>query len=144
ATMLREIVSRLTRGRATDPLRFPWHELRYQHTQAVRTVLAERHAPAGANVALAALRGVLRECWRLGLMTAEDYHRAADLQGIRGERLPKGRALSAGELRALFAACAQDASPAGARDAALLAVLYGGGLRRSEATSLDLGDYTPE
>jgi site-specific recombinase XerD len=71
-------------------------------------------------------------------------HRAADLPGVRGERLPRGRALSQGELRALFAACAQDPSAAGARDAALLAVLYGGGLRRSEATSLDVEDYSTE
>jgi site-specific recombinase XerD len=144
AGSLREIVGMMTGGRAADPLAFPWERLRYQDTQLVRTLLAERHAPAGANVAIAALRGVLREAWRLGLMGAEDYHRAADLQGVRGERLPRGRALSAGELRALFGACAQDAGPAGARDAALLAILYGGGLRRSEATALDVADYTPD
>jgi site-specific recombinase XerD len=121
-----------------------WQDLRYQHTQAIRAALADKYAPASANKILAALRGVLRECWRLCLMSAEDYHRAADLQAVQGERLPAGRALSAGELRAVFAACAADASAAGARDSALLAVLYGGGLRRSEATSLDLGDYQPE
>jgi site-specific recombinase XerD len=144
AGALREIVGMLTGGRATDPLAFPWQDLRYPHTQLVRTLLGERHAPAGANVSIAALRGVLREAWRLGLMGAEEYHRAADLQGVRGERLPKGRALSSGELRALFQACGEDMSPAGARDAALLAVLYGGGLRRSEAAALDFADYSPE
>jgi integrase/recombinase XerD len=58
---------------------------------------------------------------------------------VASSTLPRGRALPAGELRALFAACAGD-GPAGARDAALFSMLYGAGLRRSEAVALDLGN----
>jgi site-specific recombinase XerD len=121
----------------------PWERVRYPHMQMVRTQLAERYAPATANRHLAALRGVLTEAYRLGQMGGEDYHRAMSVANVTGERLPAGRALPPGELRALFEACAQDRNhAAGARDAALLAVLYGGGLRRDEAASLDLDDYT--
>jgi integrase len=127
-----------------DAETLPWHHIRYQHSSAIRARLAEHYAPATANKMLAALRGVLKEAWRLGLMSAEDHARAADLSAVRGERLPSGRALPAGELRALFAACASDPSPSGARDAALLAVLYGCGLRRAEAVGLDVADYTPD
>ena len=127
---------------AADALALPWHLLRYQHTAAVRAALAERYAPATANKTLAALRGVLLEAWRLGLIPADEYSRAADLPAVRGSTLPSGRALTREELRALFAACA-DGTPAGARDAALLATLYGGGLRRSEAVALTLADYEP-
>jgi site-specific recombinase XerD len=119
--------------------RFPWHLLRYPHTQAMRARVAERYAPSSANKVLCALRGVLGECFRLGLMSAEDRLRAADVASVRGERLPRGRALTAGELRALFQAC-DAATVRGARDAALLALLYGAGLRRAEAVSITLRD----
>src|SRR5213593_4730577 len=134
----------LTTGQATAET-LDWSRLRYQHTQAIRAALAARYAPATANKMLAALRGVLREAWRLGYASAEDYHRAADLPAVRGSTLPRGRALSAGELRALFAAVTDHARPATrARDAALLAVLYGAGVRRAEAVALDVADYDAE
>lgn len=124
-----------------DKYTLAWGALRYQHTAALRTLLAQLYAPATANKMLAAVRGVLQEAWRLGQMSAEEYHRAADLPSVRGSTLPRGRALSHGELAGLFSACAKDKSPAGRRDAALLAVLYNCGLRRSELVALDLGDY---
>ena len=123
---------------------FPWAALRFQHTAAIRSRLAERFAPATANKMLSALRGVLKDAWRLGQMSAEDHARACDLEPVRGSRLPKGRALTVGEIRALFSACADDLSTAGRRDAALLSILYGAGLRRSEAAALGLADYDPE
>jgi len=129
----------LTGGHA-DAQTLDWGLLRRPHTAALRTVLAERYAPATANKMLAALRGVLKEAWRLDLIEVAPYQRAVDLPAVRGETLPRGRALPPGELRSLFAACA-DGTPLGTRDAALLAVLYGAGLRRSEAVALDVGDY---
>jgi integrase len=117
----------------------PWHRLEYQHTQAVRAALADRYAPATANKILAALRGVLREARRLGLMSAEAEAKATDVKRIRGVRPARGRALGADELTALRAAC-KVSEALGARDVALLALLYGGGLRRSEAVRLDIDD----
>ena len=130
-----------------------WTRLDYQHTAALRAALQEpwidergeeqRLSPATIRLYLAALRGVLRECWRLGYTDAETFRRAADIAPVRGETAARGRALAPDEIRALFAACLRDPGPAGRRDAALLAVLYGAGLRRSEASGLDLRDYTP-
>lgn len=137
-------IAEIMGARREDAAAFPWHQLEYQHTQAIRARLAEKYAPATANGMLAALRGVLKEAWRLGLIDAETYHRAADVPGVRGSTLPRGRALSQGEFRALFGVCEATPGPAGARDAAILAMLYAGGLRRSEAVALDLADVDPQ
>jgi integrase len=133
----------LTSGRETVET-LSWNQLRYQHTQAVRAKLIENYNPSSANKILAALRGVLREAWRLGQINAEEYHRAADLPGVKVQTLPRGRGLSRGELRALFAACRDDETAAGRRDAAILAVGYGAGLRRQEIVKLDVSDYDAE
>ncbi len=139
-----DVIATLVSGGVLDAETMNWPALEYQHTTAIRSALAERYAPSTATKMLCALRGVLKESWRLGLVDAETYRRAADLPGIKSERLPRGRALSTGELRSLFRVCGDDPSPAGRRDAAMLAVLYGSGLRRSEVVGLDLSDYNPE
>lgn len=126
-----------------DALSCPWAMLRFQHTAALRSQLAERYAAATANKMLSALRGVLKAAWRLGQMDAEDYRRAVDVDSVTGETLPAGRAIEAGELAALLKTCATDSTAAGARDAALIAMLYSCGLRRAEIVALDLADYNP-
>ena len=139
---LRVVAGLLSNGRA-DVGSFPWASIRYQHAQALRSVLADRYSPAAANKILSALRGVVTEAWRLGLISAEDRAKIGAVQGIKGSSPLRGRALKPGELAALFSAC--DATTAqGARDAALLALLYGAGLRRSEAVDLALSDYDAE
>jgi site-specific recombinase XerD len=118
-----------------------WGAVRYPHTQAIRARLAESYAPATVNGMLSALRGVLKEAWNLGYMSAEDYQRAVQVKNIKGETLPAGRDLAQGEVLALVNACTADESAAGLRDAALIGVLYTGGLRRAEAAALDLDDF---
>jgi integrase len=101
--------------------------------------VANRYAPTTANGILSALRSVLHEAERLALMSAEDSARARDLKRVRGVRPPAGRALTMDELLALRGACG-GSEALGARDRALLSVLFGGGLRRSEVVGLDVGD----
>jgi len=122
----------------------PWAALRFAHTAAIRQRLAETYAPATANRAICALRGVLKSAWRLGQMPADDYARAVDIAPVNGTRLPAGRELSQGELSALMADCENDPRPAGARDGAIIALMYAGGLRREEVIKLDLGNYSAQ
>lgn len=137
-----ETIAKLLTGHA-DAQAVDWGALRFQHTAAIRAELLDRYAAATANRVLSALRGVLKTAWRLGQMTAEDYQRARDVANVAGSTLPAGRALSAGEIAALLDACAADPTPAGARDAALIALLRAGGLRRAEICALQFADYDP-
>ncbi len=120
----------------------PWHRLRFQHTQAIRSALAERYAHTTANRMLSALRGTLKAAWKLGLMSAGEYQKAASVESISGETVPAGRALSRGELVGLLETCEQ--TPLGVRDAAILSLLYGCGLRRAELVALNIEDYIKE
>jgi len=54
---------------------------------------------------------------------------------------PRGRALDEAELAALFKSCQADPDPASVRDAAILGLLYGLGLRRAELVRLDVADF---
>ena len=111
------------RGRATHTAR---RALRPGHREQVPV----RHPPGHAR----------------GLAARVDAGRglpARAVPNVKGSRLPAGRALDGGELRALFAAC-QDGTAAGARDAAAFALMFGCGLRRAEAVAADLADYDPE
>lgn len=144
-----ETIARLASAGEVGALGFPWWLLRYHHAEAIRGRLAEAYAPATANKMLSAMKGVLKSCWRLGLMTADERDRASDVEPVRGTRLPPGRSIPRGELGSLFEACAQEANDPrmrarGVRDAAMLALLYVGGLRRTELSNLRLSDYDPE
>ena len=136
-------VAEILAGPGADPLDLAWPQVTYAHAQAVRSVVAERHAPSTANRMVSVLRSVLRECWRLGWMSAEDFHRASDLRPVRGERLPS---LAANWSTARSAPCSEHAGRI-PRDAVMRACwqcCMGVGLRRSEAVDLDLDDVDLE
>ena len=122
-----------------------WGSLRYAHTTAIKAkIIDSGYAPATIRKYLSALRGALRAAWRLGQMSAEDLAKAIDLGKVGGSSLPAGRYVGEDEITRLFQTCISDTGPAGVRDAALLAMLYGCGLRREEAISLNLEDLNRE
>lgn len=146
ATML-PVLDRLAgmlSGGACDHLTLPWHEMRTEQVAAAAAMVRrEEWAPATKRKHLVALRRTLWWSWKLGWIDAETRDRAADIEKVTGggpAAGEAGRALRAGEMAALFESCMLDSGPLAARDAALLALLYGQGVRRAEAASLDLDD----
>jgi site-specific recombinase XerD len=136
---LRTVAGILAGRKVTDVRAVPWQAVRYEHAQAVRVALAGRYAVTSANRHLTALRGIVTECWRLGLVEKDVADRVADVPVVQGTVREKGRALRLEEVKALYEAC--DASPVGRRNAAVLVLCLGAGLRRSEACLLDMAHF---
>ncbi len=112
----------------------PWHKLT---ASAVRAIMAKLVAsPATRNKALAALKGVARSAWELRQMDTEERLRIQSIKGDAGSREVAGRFVPTGEIRDLLKVCALDPTPAGARDAAMLAVASLTGARRAEIASI--------
>lgn len=117
-----------------------WHRLDVVGTMQIRAWAVKQYAPATAKRYLSALRGVLRASMRMGTMTADAYRTATDVEPVRGSNELAGRSLPAGELRALFVGMRGQQPILAARNACMLALLYGCGLRRAEVVDLDRHD----
>lgn len=141
-TALDIIANMLAEGESA--LTLNWAALRFQHTALLRSELIRRYAPATVRRFLSAVRGVLKAAWKLDQIPTEAYRRAVELKSVEGESELAGRMLASEELIALFAACADDPSPAGQRDAAMLALWVVAGPRRAEIVGLNVNDYEPE
>ena len=136
-----EVIAEILSDGRHDAESLPWADVTYRDTAALRRALLERYKPASVNKMLSNLRGVLKQTWRLGLIDADAYHRAAAVENVRSSNLLSGRALEGEEISRLFEVCATDATAKGARDAAIFTVLYGCGLRRGELCRLEVEDF---
>lgn len=122
-----------------------WSALRYPHTMAIKAMVQEHgYSPASQRKFLCALRGVMKAAWRLGQISLEESEKATEWGRITGKSLPIGRFVSREEMAKVFKVCTAEKNVIGTRDAAIIALLYGCGLRREEVTRLDLTDYHRE
>ncbi len=109
-----------------------------------RSIGATWGAPSTRNAMRDSVRAVIRGCRDAGLMG----HDAATvaLSALRPEKLGRDAEKQArghidqAAVKSAFEAMAADPSPTARRDAALIALLVGAGLRREEAVTLNLAD----
>lgn len=120
----------------------PWHSLKVERLGELRAELIRAGlAAATVNKVLAAVRGVLEQCWRQGLVEREALERGkAAMAVVKASTTVRGRHLSRMELAKVLGDCANDPSPAGARDGALVALLAIG-LRRAEVAAIRMEDF---
>jgi integrase len=117
-----------------------WSSVCYADLVELRARAAEAYAPRTAAAILNTFRAVCRQAWLSGAMSGDTFRRIEALPGITGSSAPVGRYVTRPELRALFEAAREGNAPG--RDVALLALLFGAGLRRSEASALTVDDVS--
>ncbi len=134
----------LTAGAATRD-NLPWQLLTAAHVRSLKAALLDDYAPRTVNRTLAAVKGVLRAAWEADAMPHERYMKAINVKGESTQNLlPAGRWVPRPEVEALLKAARAEhdqKGDVGHRDMALIVVLYGAGLRRQEACSLDTLNY---
>ncbi|MET1077609.1 MAG: tyrosine-type recombinase/integrase [Pseudomonas sp.] len=117
----------------------PWQQLQPGHVTALVAALREDgYTPNTSSLYVNALRGVFNEAWRMSLISQEQLLKLRSVKAMAGTRLSQGRNLKRSLIRDLLDACAADPRPQGLRDAAIIALLYGTGMRKSESVNLDL------
>ena len=116
-----------------------WHLLQPEHVIALVAALREDgYAPNTSSLYVNAVRGVMNEAWRMSLISQEHLLRMRTVKAAPGTRLSQGRNLRRTLIREMMDVCAADPRPQGLRDAALIGILYGSGMRKSESVNLDL------
>ena len=119
-----------------------WSALNRDAVRWVIALLQELdYSPATIGTYRSAIRGVAREAWIAGLISASEFEMIKLVKPAKGKRIPKGRSLTTDEVQALLGLAESDpGSLLAVRDTAIVAIFVGAGLRRAEVAGLNLGD----
>jgi site-specific recombinase XerD len=142
---------------------FPWERLTSTELDALKLTLQHGHrrrrlldgagrtvgrrsdarkslGPSSVNKHLAAVKGVLRGCFRERLLDADAYAHIQDVRSVKGSKVLRGREIPLAERKKLILVC-DLTTIRGARDAAIVSLLYSCGVRRAELATVRLGNY---
>ncbi|AZS26318.1 tyrosine-type recombinase/integrase [Vibrio anguillarum] len=93
------------------------------------------------NTYIIAIKKSAAKAWNAGLLADRAFYEIKEIQGEKGYRVKRSRPLSATEARSLFCETSQSSDHFTIRDNAILALLIGCGLRRSELLSINLNSF---
>ncbi len=116
-----------------------WRDLEVGHLLRFESTLGPTIARTTAQRRVSSLRSFLK------FLKKNSAGPRADLPSTGGFKKPKTlpKALSAAQIESLLS-LADTSKPSGMRDRALLELIYGAGLRVSEAVELEVGGFDPE
>lgn len=120
-----------------------WDILNYTHANNFKAKLltaknmhGEILAPATINHTITAFRQMAKCAWLMRIIDIEQLEVLKSLEQIKGTRAKQRNLPMSEDIEKLLDSCFTDHSLAGARDAAIIVVAFGAGLRRSEIANL--------
>ncbi len=131
-----------------DYVRFDWGSLRRFHYEQIMNLIRSQtkedgtptYSPSHLKTTWMALRKVAEQAWSLGLMDSDEFLKIKSVKFEFGKNIARGRAVSRTEVQDLIRSCTCSESVSGIRDAAIIALLFGTGMRRHEASNLKLSN----
>lgn len=114
-----------------------WHTIKAGAVSELLYIWREQLDVSTIRLYMHALRGVARACFIRGMMPADEFALLGEIKLPRGRnKAGRGRAIEQRYKTELLRDCMNDERVQGVRDAALIALLFGSGIRRAEAASL--------
>ncbi len=119
----------------------PFHLLKYADIEQVKHLMAQTKAPRTVNLALNALKGIIKVGFLMELSSEKEWLKVQAIKLLKITPSSRGSALTSLEVQNLLLDCAIDKRPLGLRDTAILAVFLSSGLRRFELSNLTYDDF---
>jgi integrase/recombinase XerD len=137
-------LARVARLLLLPPDGIRWWAIPDPYLSAIRDALGREHAAATAKQSLSAVRGVAKVALEVGAgISPERYRAYLDILRLPAAPAARRKVPSKRQTDRMIETARAAGDPKGIRDAALLAVLVGAGLKRSEVAALRLADYEP-
>jgi integrase len=134
-------IARFLSNGLQDADSYNWSRIRYSDARRISNHLISSSSASNTHAHLVAIRGMVRELWANHKLAYEEMKRILCIKSPPQRTVvqEEEETVSHETLMKVIAACG--VTKRGLRDAALLAVLGGAGLRRSEAVHLAVSDY---
>lgn len=113
-----------------------WHSLKPQHLRLIRDSLIGNLSPRTVNRVLSAIRGVMRVEAQWGRVSGKELVEIETVQNVPVRDVELGRLVKREDMEKLIRTCMNDRSAFGARDGAMISLIYTCGLRPKEAARL--------
>lgn len=121
-----------------------WQSLTTSHIDLIIEKLSNisKLSPSTINVYLSGIKGSFKAAWKAKLISIEDYERVKSIQSVKGNRVSRNKVkVDEAYIIALINHCESLGTNNGKRDALIISILVGCGLRRDEIANLTISDY---
>jgi len=123
-------------------LSFNWSNLDYTRVIELKAKLQNSGYKADSiNTYLSIIKSVAKDAWRQKLIDTDNYLHIKDIKRVKSIQGITGRSLPPSEIKKLIRHCSKPYTNVGFRNAAMIALSYGAGLRVNELANVQLDDY---